>query len=373
MSPRPIGRRPRRPARRTVSVTPVGIRYLLLCLAVGLAAANTGNNLLYLLLAMMLSLIIVSGLMSERTLQRLSATRTLPPRLVAGSATTCRITLYNGKRLMPGFSLRVRERPNGIRLIAEETSCPRLAPGQRVDFDTTVTFTDRGLHHLDGLEVTTTFPFGLFAKTFRLPVPAQSLVYPAIDPVPGLAARREPGDGSARGRWRGTSGLQTLRDYHSGDDPRFIHWKHSARRSKLVVREPEYEEGRSAVFIFSNRLPPEPLPIHLAWFEDAVRLTASLVSRALNDGFDVTLATWDGASRSGRGKGQIDRLLRTLATVAPTAKPIHDRLIPWTMALPNPAPHLILMWDDPAWSRIRPRCERVWVIAQQGAPSGRTA
>jgi len=252
-----------------------------------------------------------------------------------------------------------------------KSRCPRLLPGQRVEFDTTVTFADRGLHHLEGIEVTTTFPFGLFEKTFRLPAPMQSLVYPPIDPVPGLAQQRMYGDGAALGRRRGSSGLQHLRDYQSGDDPRFIHWKHSARRSKLVVREPEHEAGRSATFIFSNRLPPEPLPVHLAWFEDAVRLTASLVSRAIADGFDVTLATWDGASRPGRGKGHLDRILRTLATVAPTEKPIHDRLIPWALALPNQSPYLILMWDDQAWTRVRPRCERVWVIAQQGVSAGK--
>ena len=38
---------------------------------VGFGAINTGNNLLYLLLGMMLGLIIVSGVMSEAMLRRL--------------------------------------------------------------------------------------------------------------------------------------------------------------------------------------------------------------------------------------------------------------------------------------------------------------
>src|SRR3990172_1988785 len=70
-TPSPRRRQPR--FARSVKVTSVGIRYLLLCLAVGLAAVNTGNNLLYLLFAMMLSLILVSGILSERTLRSLSA------------------------------------------------------------------------------------------------------------------------------------------------------------------------------------------------------------------------------------------------------------------------------------------------------------
>jgi uncharacterized protein (DUF58 family) len=338
---------------------------LLLSLAVGLAAVNTGNNLLYLLFAMMLSLILVSGVLSERSLSCLSATRTLPPRLFAGSAAPCHLTLTNGKRFMAGFSLRVRERAVTTQIAAEEAYCPRLDPGGHLEIDTTLTFRERGLHRLDGIDVTTTFPFGFFEKTFRLPAETYSLVYPAIDPTPAGAALAETAIGARTGA-RGATGLQHLRDYHDGDDPRYIHWKHSARRAKLVVREPEREMARTVVLVFSNRLPPDPLPVHRAWFEDAVRLTASLASQAIHDGSDVLVATWDGVTRAGRGRAQLERVLRTLATVAPSPPSRGDRLAAWAAGLANAAPFLILVWDDPAWSRVRPRCGRVWVMSQRG-------
>ena len=113
-----------------MKVTPVGVRYLLLSLAVGLAAVNTGNNLLYLLFAMMLSLILVSGVLSERALRRLTATRTLPPRLFAGTPIPCRVTVANARRWMPSFSLRLRERADAGRVTAPETRCPRLEIGR---------------------------------------------------------------------------------------------------------------------------------------------------------------------------------------------------------------------------------------------------
>src|SRR3989304_2290822 len=115
-TPSPRRRRPR--FARSVKVTSVGIRYLLLCLAVGLAAVNTGNNLLYLLFAMMLSLILVSGVLSERALRRLTVTRTLPPRLFAGTPIPCRVTVANARRWMPSFSLRLRERADAGRVTA---------------------------------------------------------------------------------------------------------------------------------------------------------------------------------------------------------------------------------------------------------------
>jgi uncharacterized protein (DUF58 family) len=343
----------------------MGVRFLLLALAVGLAAVNTGNNILYLLFAMMLSLIIVAGLFSERSLARLSASRSLPLRLFADARTPYRISLANGRRWMPAFSLRVCEHGGGLRLVTPELRCPRLEAGAAIVLDTTITFRDRGLHRLEGVAVTTTFPFGLFEKTIRLAADTQVLVYPAIGSPPRAPSRPSVDDGPS-GALRGTVGVSRIREYQAGDDPRLIHWKHSARRAKLVVREPEPEGTRTVVIVFSNRVPPHPLSIHRDWFEDAVRMTASLADRGLRQGQEVLLATWDGVSRPGRGAAHLERLLRTLATIRPSAPRPGDRLVAWTETLPHPAAHVILTWDDPAWSRIRAVCDHVWVASRHG-------
>jgi uncharacterized protein (DUF58 family) len=341
------------------------VAFLLLALAVGLAAVNTGNNVLYLLFAMMLSLIIVAGLFSERTLAHLSATRSLPTRLFAGARTSVRITLTNGRRWMPAFSLRLREHGARLDIEIQELRCPRLDPGSTVTMDTTMTFRDRGLHSLEGIDVTTTFPFGLFEKTVRLPAHTPVLVYPTIGITPRSSGKPAT-DGGLAGGSRGTSGLSHVRDYQIGDDPRFIHWKHSARRARLVVREPEPDGARAQVIVFSNRLPPDPLPVHREWFEHAVRVAASVAERDLREGREVVLATWDGVTRSGRGAAQLERLLRTLATIEPAQSNLGDRLITWTEALPHQASHVILAWDDPAWGRVRTACDRVWVTSRIG-------
>ncbi len=359
----PRNRRVRWWTTRTAKVTPTGVRFLLLALAVGLAAVNTGNNVLYLLFAMMLSLIVVAGLFSERVLARLGASRTLPPRIFADAPTVYRIALTNGKRFMPAFSLRIRDGAGGFRVEAPEHHCPRLEPGRTIAIDSALTFRNRGIHHLTGIEVTTTFPFGLFEKTLRVPVEAEPLVYPAIGALGRTAGRAATEDGPA-GAQRGTAGLSHLRDYQIGDDPRFIHWKHSARRATLVVREPEREGARVLVLAFSNRLPPEPLPIHHEWFEEAVRLTASLADGAIRDGWEVLLATGDGSSRRGRGPLHLERLFRTLATIGPTTAQHADGLIARSNDLTGHPLHLVLVWDDPRWASVRPRCERVWVAAR---------
>jgi hypothetical protein len=65
---------------------------------VGLAATNTGNNLLYLILAMMLSFMAVSGMLSEQTMRRIRLQRERPPRLFASLPATFGVRLTNGKR-----------------------------------------------------------------------------------------------------------------------------------------------------------------------------------------------------------------------------------------------------------------------------------
>jgi uncharacterized protein (DUF58 family) len=353
---------------RTAKVTPTGLRFLLLALAVGLTAVNTGNNILYLLFAMMLSLIVVAGVFSERVLARLSAARSLPTRLFANTAIPYQITLTNGRRFMPAFSLRIREERGRLRLEAPEHRCSRLEPGRTVTIDSLITFQDRGAHYLPGIEVTTTFPFGLFEKTLRVPAESEPLVYPAIGTLKRQSGRSSGDDGSA-GTQRGTVGVSHLREYQAGDDPRFIHWKHSARRAKLVIREPEREGARSLVVVFSNRLPSNHLSIHRQWFEDAVRLTASLIDRAIRDGWEVLLATWDGASRRGRGMLHLERLLRTLATIDSASPHPDDRLVAWSSDLGLQPLYLVLAWDDPQWAAVRSRCEQVWVASQQSPES----
>ena len=54
---------------RTLKVTRMGRTYLVVTFGVGLGALNTGNNLLYLVLGLLLSVIILSGVLSERCLR----------------------------------------------------------------------------------------------------------------------------------------------------------------------------------------------------------------------------------------------------------------------------------------------------------------
>ena len=86
-------------------LTREGRYFLLITFCVGFAAINTGNNLLYLLFGMFLSLIIVSGVMSELSLRQLTVSRRLPPRAQVGRAHLVEIEVYNHKQRIPSYAI----------------------------------------------------------------------------------------------------------------------------------------------------------------------------------------------------------------------------------------------------------------------------
>src|SRR5579864_7064673 len=88
-------------------VTRVGIVYVVIVLVIGIAALNTGNNLLYIVVAAMLAAIVVSGLASATVLRGLELDVRLPEHVFAGRAMPGRIVLRNRRRWLPSFSVNV--------------------------------------------------------------------------------------------------------------------------------------------------------------------------------------------------------------------------------------------------------------------------
>jgi len=244
---------------RSVRLTSEGVRFVLLALAIGVAAINTGNNLLYLLLAMMLSLIVLSGVLSEQCLKRLSVRRRLPEHMFANRPATATFTITNRKRWFPTFSLRVMDLVEGA-AVDRGVRLLHLAPKASAVLAYPLLVTRRGRYPIEGIKLLTRFPFGLFVKAARIPLPSEVAVYPEIKPLPEALVRELTSVGSDQSlprRGQGI-GLYNLRAYQAGDDSRSIHWRTSARQATLMVRETEREDQRRATLALSTVVPPGP-------------------------------------------------------------------------------------------------------------------
>jgi uncharacterized protein (DUF58 family) len=299
--------------------------FLLLTLVVGAAAVNAGVNLLFLVFGMMIFLILASGVLSELCLRGLEVTRRPPGSIHAGSPYLMGIAVRNQKRRLPTFSLEVED------LVAEKPVDRRcyylkLPAGRVQETAYRNSLGRRGYHQLTGFRLSTRFPFGLIRKSRDVASPMRLLVYPALVAVPdqlipGQRAeegRRQMKSPSRRGDFYG------LREFRAGDDPRDIHWRASARRGRLFLRESEDESSRTLTIVLDDAeaasadAPTSATPADTAAaFEAAVSLAASLAVQLLRRGYHVGLSAGGVHLPPAGGPGAAGHMLETLALVQP--------------------------------------------------------
>lgn len=302
---------------RTIRPTREGWWFIGASFAVGLAATNTGNNLLYLILAMMLSFLAVSGILSEQTMRHLRLQREVPPRLFAGAPASFRMWLTNRKRRLPSYALHLSEAdPTGGRTASHFLL--KVAPQRREAWQYLLTFPRRGRHFLPGVRLLTRFPFGLFAKVSRPILADPVLVYPAIrDLSPeGIPAALTPGWRERSRRGLG-AGLHNLRPYRPGDDPRLLHWKTSARAGDLMVKELEDEDRPRVCLVLEDPKPATPPGV----VEDNISHAASIAAYAIRRAYQVQLVTAEGSTGIGQGEAHLNRILERLALYEAPAAP----------------------------------------------------
>ncbi len=289
---------------RTLSVTRTGRTYLVVTLGVGLGALNTGNNLLYLVLGLLLSVIILSGVLSERCLRGLTVRRLGTDGAFAGEPFAFRWNV--SRRRGHAFALTLAEVGTPL---SGEGSVGWLPAGVEHMVRATLTAPRRGPVKLTGVRVTTTWPLGLFAKTRVFPLEGTLLVYPRRgfacgDPLD--AAVGHVGEASSPQRLDGTGDVAGLRELGEAEDARRVHWVKSASAGKLLKVEREREERRTFMLAIRPGLEAESL-------ERRCEEVAAQAHRLLEAGHEVGVELPRQRLRAGAGNGQERRILRALA------------------------------------------------------------
>ena len=294
---------------RRVRFTSAGLVFSVGTLAVGFAAMNTGNNLLYLLLGGMLGLIAVSSWLSEQAIRDLDVRRVPPRGVTVGHEVRLSYEATNHKRRLPSLAVELREAG-----LTETAFFARIAPGATESGRSVHRFVRRGIYPLGALTVSTSFPFGLFVKERDIEMPGELVIWPRHDrPVraafPGGGRTRARGQAHAgapgtRGDYRG------LRPYRPGDDPKDIHWRTSARLQTPVVRE--YERDASETLWVCLDLAGDPGSDES---EGLVEVAASLAARCEMEGKRFGLVAGHRVVPPGAGPGQLEAVLDTLARV----------------------------------------------------------
>ena len=304
---------------RTLRPTRAGWSFFALTFGVGFAALNTGNNLLYLVLSLMLAFLVLSGVLSESALRGIALRRRVPRELHDGGAHLVALEISNLQHRVPAFALvvedRVRER-GGVERSAGRAFALRIGPGATERRTYRFRPGQRGPFEFTGFRVSTRFPFGLFAKAMEIEAPEAALAYPSLEIVRAPDAFGSPREGGERviGPRGAGSDVGGLRDFASGDPVRRIHWRATLRARALLVREVESEHD-AEVELRLRTAAVEPGEE----FERRVRWVASEAVSLLEAGFAVALRTDHARVVPGRGERQRAVLLAFLARVAPGA------------------------------------------------------
>jgi len=294
-----------------------------LTFGVGFAALNTGNNLLYLVLALMLAFLVLSGVLSESALRGIRVRRRLPRELFAERETTVALEIANTQLRTAAFAIVVEDRIVGGTAgdrSAGRCFCLRVPPGANETRTYRLCPTRRGELDFHGFVVYTRFPFGLFSKSLVIEAPEHALVYPAVEPVgvpPDFGGARRSGS-RVSGRAGAGSDVGGVRAYAPGDALRRIHWRSSLRTGVLLVRDVESEHDAEVEVRLrtSDTAPGEA-------FERLVGWAASEVVALLETGRRVALRTDGECLAAGAGAAHRARLLSFLARVEPAQQVAH--------------------------------------------------
>lgn len=334
-------------------VTRAGALYVVVVLVVGVAALNTGNNLLYIIVAAMLAAIVVSGIASAICLRGLELDLKIPDHIFAGVDTEGTLCVRNPRHRLPSLSItaapadtvktkkhwrwvattfpvppwRPPERQwlqlpdRKLRRVAVESSgvfhqsayFPLLLPQMQLTAEVKLNFRKRGRYQ-EKFTLSTRFPFAFLTKSRRAALSREVLIYPELTTTDEIVELLPVLSGKIEAYLKGRSAdLYRIREYLPEDSARHVDWKATAKSGELKVREYSREDERRLRFVFDN---PAPGQITSQTYERMVSLAASAACDLEKQSIFLSFVSQDYES-----VGDVYEFLDYLATIQPKTGP----------------------------------------------------
>jgi uncharacterized protein (DUF58 family) len=352
-----------------------GAAYALTTLVLVIGAVNGQNNLLFVIFGSAVAGMLLSGIISGWGMMGLRLTRHQPPTMRVGERASVHYAIENKARLIPACGLLIEELPRATSTVGASfsstvepglatvrASVQRVAPRGQESAEAFVLPRARGRYSLTPMRVSSAFPLGLTRKSVTFAQQDSVTIRPARVRLPlAIGAAAPTGDEQGGGRPSRTgSEFFSLRDYQSGDSPRSIAWRATARSDTPIVRSTITPPGERSWVVLDlasvtlrgsveksasqDRLAQEGTS-HAVAIEEIIAVGASVCERLLERGHEVGV-------RSGRGDVLVP-LCRGLASVPSMLD---------TLALLRASEHM-----NASSAHAMPQGSLLWVC--DGAPS----
>ncbi|MDG2128353.1 MAG: DUF58 domain-containing protein [Fuerstiella sp.] len=268
--------------RSRVVIPREGVVYLAIMLTLAVGALLGHRNMPLLVFGMMAGPFVLNGWIVYVMLKKVSLTRRVPRRAMVGEFVVVEIEVSNGKRFLASHMLEVRDRVSGGKLSRgsrdEEGTVTYLRIPAR-DSRTgryQLRFADRGQYQLGPIRVSSRFPLGIGERGQIDSQTSVLIVHPRVGTLlpDWQRQQKELSEASKRAQLR--MGLfddefHRIREFRSGDNPRSIHWKSTAKRGQLMIREHQQNRHADSLVILD-------LPKSAAWDGETIEMAISLAT-----------------------------------------------------------------------------------------------
>ena len=277
-------------------LTREGWIYLALLMLLLIGALVRQINLLVVLYGMLAGPLLLSWGLSRRTIVGLVLKRHLPDSIPAGETFVVQLEAKNTRSRLSSWAVGVQDRiqregPHSTGW-KPQLLFNYLKAGESHRESYRGRLVRRGRYQFGPLGISTRFPFGLLKSSTSVELADAILVTPRTGRM--TRAWRErlaqvlDADGRGKLKRRSREGdFFGLREWRSDDSPRAIHWRSSARRQKLIVRQHEQSRRQDVTIVLDLWQSEAAGTIE----QESVELAVSFVATVLAD-----LARLEGAN-----------------------------------------------------------------------------
>eukprot|EP00913_Durusdinium_trenchii_P013356 g12537.t1 len=290
------------------------------------------SNMLMLVFSLMAGPFVAGGWMTYTMLKRMKVRRTIPRRMMAGDRIWVELTIENQKRSVSSWLMDVADeiRGNGEALntgVLFARVPPRGSRSGRYE----LRLMQRGRYRFGPLTISTRFPLGFVERGVEFTQSDEILVYPRMGELLPAWKQERSTDTELVQSQRPQQNIyddefHRLREFRWGDNPRAIHWRTSARRNELMMREYQQTRQQDLTLLLDLWIPEKATDDDWERVELAISFAATVGVDHMRDSRDSIVSLRSAGRTHAEWKGQassssFDSFLETLAVVQPSVTP----------------------------------------------------